>query len=375
MKQYLRFRIDAEHGFWENFEKNGTKLDVQIESYLGDFDSGNYISDNFKNMITTYDITPGDTFYFAPGVVIPRVKLKDMYSQNNIKNVRTIDAASKVFIGRKTLNTLTDNCWFHYCKTDAFKEFLDAAMNSKSIDSYYYDKCITALEFYTNNEVIFDYNTRRVLANCTIYNFQKDALSGSSDNFARVLDEHIDLVNYMMNNTIYDEKALIPHINGPDAVSINDEMFQTLCSMFNSSDKDNWTVAMEIMANSDYDEGLMYLLLLMYQHGGRMEEVPSKNHVNFKTLANFLGLRTAYLSINRDKIVDILIDKEGITKERMEYLLNYFKNTVSNDHSKYFQVKSVTYSEEITKMIDEELIVKTKEDYIHESRNEIISID
>ena len=59
----------------------------------------------------------------------------------------------------------------------------------------------------------------------------------------------------------------------------------------------------------------------------------------------------------------------------MEYLLNYFKNTVSNDHSKYFHVKSVTYSEEITKMIDEELIVKTKEDYIHESRNEIISID
>jgi hypothetical protein len=375
MKQYLRFRIDAEHGFWENFEKNGTKLDIQIESYLGDFDSRNNISDNFKHMITTYDITPGDTFYFAPGVIIPRVKLKDMYSQNNIKNVRTIDVASKVFIGRKTLNTLTDHCWYHHCDTNSFKEFLDAAMNCKSIDPYYYDKCITALEFYTSDKVIFDYNTRRVLANCTIYNFQTGALSGSSDNFGRVLDEHIDLVNYMMNNTIYDERALIPHINGPDAVSINEEMFQTICTMFNSSDRDNWTVAMEIMANSDYDEGLMYLLLLMYEHGGRMEEVPSKNHVNFKTLANFLGLKTSYLSITRDRIVDILIDKEGITKERMDYMLNYFQDTVSNDRSKYFQVKSVTYTDVITKMIDEELIVKTKEDYIHESRNEIISID
>jgi hypothetical protein len=298
-----------------------------------------------------------------------------MYSKNNIKNVRTVDVASKVFIGRKTLNTLTDHYWYHHCDTNSFKEFLDAAMNCKSIDPYYYDKCITALEFYTNDKVIFDYNTRRVLDNCTIYNFKTGALSGSSDNFGRVLDEHIDLVNYMMNNTIYDERALIPHINGPDAVSINEEMFQTICSMFNSSDRDNWTVAMEIMANSDYDEGLMYLLLLMYQHGSRMEGVPSKNHVNFKTLANFLGLKTSYLSITRDRIVDILIDKEGITKERMEYMLNYFQHTVSNDHSKYFQVKSVTYTDVITKMIDEELIVKTKEDYIHESRNEIINID
>ena len=375
MKQYLRFRINAEHGFWENFEKNGTKIDVDIESYLGEFDTRNNIVDGFKHMITTYDITPGDTFYFAPGVIIPRVKLKDMYSQNNIKNVRTIDAASKVFIGRKTFNTLTDHNWYHYCKTDAFKEFLDAALNSKSIDQYYYDKCASVLEFYDNDKVIFDYNTRRVLANCTVYNFKDHDMSGSSDNFGRVLDEHVDLVNYMMSNTIYDERALIPHINGPDAVSINDEMFQTLCSMFKSSDKDNWTVAMEIMANSDYDEGLMYLLLLMHEHGGRMEDVPSKNHVNFKTLANFLGLRTAYLSINRDRIVDILIDKEGITKERMEYLLNYFKDTVGTENSRYFQVKSVSYTEKITKIIDEELIVKTKEDYIHESRNEIISID
>ena len=197
-------------------------------------------------------------------------------------------------------------------------------------------------------------------------------MSGSSDNYGRVNDEHIDLVNYMMNNPIYDERALIPHINGPDAVSINEEMFQTLCSMFKSSDKDNWTVAMEIMANSDYDEGLMYLLLLMHEHGGRMEGVPSKNHVNFKTLANFLGLKPSYLGISRDRIVDVLIDKGGITKERMDYLLNYFKYTVSNDHSKYFQIKSVTYTETITKMIDEELIVKIKEDHVYESTDQII---
>lgn len=372
MKQYLRFRINAEHGFWENFEKNGTKIDVDIESYLGEFDTRNNIVDGFKHMITTYDITPGDTFYFAPGVIIPRVKLKDMYSQNNIKNVRTVDAASKVFIGRKTLNTLTDHSWYHYCDTNAFKEFLEAALNFRAIDPYYYDKCASVLEFYNNDKVIFDYNTRRVLANCTVYNFKDGDMSGSSDNFGRVLDEHIDLVNYMMNNRIYDERALIPHINGPDAVSINEEMFQTLCSMFKSSDKDNWTVAMEIMANSDYDEGLMYLLLLMHEYGGRMEEVPSKNHVNFKTLANFLGLKTSYLSITRDKIVDILIEKEGITKERMEYLLNYFKDTVGTENSRYFQVKSVTYTEKITKIIDEELIVKTREDYTHESTDQII---
>ena len=60
-----------------------------------------------------------------------------------------------------------------------------------------------------------------------------------------------------------------------------------------------------------------------------------------------------------------------VKQQKIENLPNLY----GNDYSKYFHVKSVTYSEEITKMIDEELIVKTKEDYIHESRNEIISID
>jgi hypothetical protein len=96
--------------------------------------------------------------------------------------------------------------------------------------------------------------------------------------------------------------------------------------------------------------------------------MPSKNHVNFKTLATYLGLRTNDLDINKDEAIKILVDKNAVTTFNMQHFLDKFKKDVT--YSKYFTVKAVTYTEEIDKLLKEELISTIKEDYKPESEPE-----
>ncbi len=73
--------------------------------------------------------------------------------------------------------------------------------------------------------------------------------------------------------------------------------------MFKSSDKDNHIMAMEIMANSNYVESALYLLLLLEEYGHRIADCNTKNHVNFKSMVSYFGLRVRDIKKNSYIIV------------------------------------------------------------------------
>jgi hypothetical protein len=61
--------------------------------------------------------------------------------------------------------------------------------------------------------------------------------------------------------------------------------------MFKSSDQDNHIMAMEIMANSNYVESALYLLMLLEEYGDKIANCHTKNHVNFKSMVSYFSLR------------------------------------------------------------------------------------
>ena len=76
-------------------------------------------------------------------------------------------------------------------------------------------------------------------------------------------------------------------VNGDEAVLIDLDTYQNLRNMFKSSDSDNHVMAMEIMANSNYLESLLYLEMLFFHHHQQIDYSRTKNHVNFKSLKNY----------------------------------------------------------------------------------------
>jgi hypothetical protein len=374
LETYLQFEFDNDKVVHSDADLN---LEVTIDVKQGIF--RDYLPRNGFNNTTHTQYTPSvnDAFYFLPGVLVPRVKLKDLYSKEKIKNVRDVTKATHVFCGAKTFDTITDTSWKYSIETDALREFIETAYEKNRIDSFYYNKVKDALEFYTLDKVLVkDFASIRMVTDDDLsFRINRQNATSSSQAFVYVKDDYVDLYKSIQGLDLYDDQALMPHINGPDSVTIDEAMFQTLDTMLSSSDRDNRVVAMEIMANCNYQESLMYLCILFHYHGHRISDIPSKNHVNFKSLVNYMGLSSRSLDITRDKCVDILIEKSKFDVPAAEYLLNKFADSIPSDsYSKYFKVKRVCLSPELDAMLNHELTLDIKEDYTP-TINEIQPID
>jgi hypothetical protein len=83
-------------------------------------------------------------------------------------------------------------------------------------------------------------------------------------------------------------------------------MYESIEKLFQSNQESDWTVAMEIMANSDLDNSALYnFLLFKHYYGSRMAYAKSRNHVNFKSMLEYYGVNK-YSNITLDVIIDFL---------------------------------------------------------------------
>lgn len=323
-----------------------------------------------------YDPTKGDKLYFLPGVNIPRVKLKDLSLQHGIKTVRDIDQATHVFVGKNTKDKIVNGTWYNTMNTSALRAILNDP--ELVMDDYYKENLNQALEFYTETEVIVDYSSASELRNSElpfVKRYMIGNLSRSSNLFYTVDDEHKYLFPGIMSLDLYDESKLLKHINGDDAATIDDTMFNQICDMFNSSDQDNHILAMEIMANCNYIDSLLYIEMLFKNHSYQMSNCHTKSHVNFKSLLSFLGKNKNYMGTDLDNIVKSLINKEVFSLDKVDVIMKYYGEEIANrGGTEFFEVKSLTLSEEAAKLLNTNYVYQTFPDYIPEGSLDISEI-
>jgi hypothetical protein len=95
-----------------------------------------------------------------------------------------------------------------------------------------------------------------------------------------------------------------------------------------------------------------------------MDDINTKNHVNFKSLRTYFGLDGRSLSISPDHVVEILIIKNGVTLENMNIIINKFGDRINSyGKSKYFIPKTVSFSEQIDQILNQEITYNLKNDY------------
>jgi hypothetical protein len=358
METYLKFDFDIlNRDFMDTARLKDFKVDLKIEALEGEFGS----QFKFENVAADVDLQQKDKLYLAAGVTIPRVKMKNIYNEFGVKTVRDIDQADKVIIGRKTADVMSDYTWLYRIKTEAFKNFINTLQVDINIDQYYVDKVNTALEFYTNEYVVInDWSDIRLLTQYAFIPGQiKDQDYRSSSSFHYIKDDYKEVYKDLSTRDLYFEDSLLKYINGTDAVTIDETMFKTLSDMFTSNDHDNTVLAMEIMANSNYFDSLVYLLILFEEFGGPISNQRSRNHVNFKGLCAYLDIYPN--SIHKDDIVKILLSKEAVTIENMSVLLKYYYEDISNYcGSNYFRVQAVTFTDEISQILEKQLVKKVE---------------
>ena len=346
-----------------------TEVDIKIETT-------NYFDpsiDTFNINQNGYTPMKGDKLYFLPGVNIPRIKLKDLATKFGIRTVRDVSEATILFGSSKTKDKMTGYTWKYKIPTTLVQLFFETYKND--MDDYQFSKIDNALEFYTEEYILTDWSTARNFTDNDLpqwnsYSAQPQYVDyhsksrSSSEHVHEVNKEYIHLYELIKGREIIDESCLLDQLNGDDAVIIDADMFTQLSTMFDSSDDDNHILAMEIMANAKYKESLLYIEMLFKNHSYTIGQSNTKSHVNFKSLLSYLGKNNRYIDTNLDDIMESLISKKVLTKDKVDILLKNYAEEINNrGDSTYFKVQTITVNEDTLSLLNENYSYKVIEDY------------
>ena len=189
----------------------------------------------------------------------------------------------------------------------------------------------------------------------------------SSKWYNSIDDDYSDLCHKIAGAIVYDEMSILKHINGDDATIIDEAMYEQISQMFQSNDNDNHILAMEIMANSNYIESLLFLEMLFKEYSYQISSCHTKNHVNFKSLIGFLKKNKSYLGTDIDDIVKSLINKDVLTTDKLDVLMRRYSNEIGKTgDTDYFKVKTVTINENLLKQLNTNYIYEHVDDFIPE---------
>jgi hypothetical protein len=324
------------------FDKEDDKFNVDIRYVLED-------SSKFEvfNMSKGYTPAQGDTIYLMPGVNIPRTKLKDLALNQGVKIVRDSDKANVIITGKATPGKVLHGHWYYTAPIAKIEEYLDKV----DVDEYYKDNLRTAMLSSESDNVYFNYSTKVSITSRVV----TSVFTGSSHHYYYIDDEWKQLIDSCQNKAVYEEAELLAMINGDDAVTITNEIYTQLREMFKSSDKDNHIMAMEIMANSNYVESALYLLMLLEEYGHRIADCNTKNHVNFKSMVSYFGLRVRDVDcLDPDDVSKKLTSLGLLTTEWLNVLLEsrleWFVSNIAR--SSTFNVASMVPTPEVSVAIN-----------------------
>jgi hypothetical protein len=357
--EYFKIEIES---FYDHLEVFDIKINLDLILAQGYHDKTSL----FTISKDTYTPKPGDRLYFLPGVNIPRIKLKDLTLQYGIKTTREIKDATVIFGSNNTVSKLSDSRHYYQIPIGIIKDFLE--LSRDKMDSRYVTKLETALEANDKDYFFGSYNERRIFSDADfplfkiaiqnpVYKHQKELENMSYSSWYNVIDEEdsVILINKLKNATvkIIDEESLLDIINGNDSIIIDEEVFENLSQMLSSSDEDNHVLAMEIMANCNYKQSLMYLEILFKEFNNTFSRNHTKNHVNFKSLLSYLGKSPSSMSTSIDDIVDSLRHKGVLTVDKLNYVIGkYSSYLASYGNTNIFKVKTMTVSEDFLKELN-----------------------
>ena len=359
MELYLEYNISVD------FKERSTSISFQNSTRGLKDDTP--VHKHFTHPKTNFKLSSKDKLYFLPGTNVPRAKLKDTFSKLKIVSTKDIDNTDKFIVSGSTYDKLFESRYARFYKVSFIQKVLKLLDKiGYFVDEYDLEQFNEALENYESEYIIC--NNLYFLTQSTIKNQLSNILdatiiekinqiNGSSWTSMTCLKkkENYDLYEKIMSSKLYSERTLLRDINGDDSVTINEEIFENLCEMLESSDEDNHTVAAEIMANSDYESSISYILLLIHKYYYSLYLTKGSKHVNFKSLLSFLNLSLNY-AVTHEQCIKTLKDTNTLTEEHIKNIFKFFAENHKMNNTVLFNTPVLKLSPELSEHIGKEIV-------------------
>ena len=259
--------------------------------------------------------------YRYPNLELPRQKVDLLKDKFNVKIIRDAELADIHIVSDKLiLNLLTLDWSKSLTYAQMFEVFNTLKQNDQLTESGL-DKCkellsIIEKDAYICIQVHKDYRYTSPVADSIADKVSDYDYDGSRDIVVR--DENLVLYNQLRNATALIVKDVeINKIISEDLAVISEEQFDQVSKMIQSQDKDNRTLAVEMLANCNVEESFDIVSYLFFWYYDYFKDTNNWNNINVKTLRKRLEKFSGSKDNNRqwayDQYVALLHDENKLT--------------------------------------------------------------
>lgn len=351
------------------------KIYIEVNGHGGLTTTLRYMIPQSESLFNIEDIDfqpkKGDKLYILPGVNIPRVKVKQFNEDNGTKTVRDLKTANYIFGSDKTQNEYFDakgSRWIYkmpVADMEQLMAYFTSELDCDPTDVADLRDIIEAHKTVDENlEIYYQYSSMTNLRDVINRRNVKVCNTYDDSNTYNIIDtEFLEEIQELQTLTIYNVNGLINAVNAKN-VTIDYEMFGQLKNMFESNDNDNHVLAMEIMANSNIIESLLFIEMLFKEHSYDIYNSHTRNHVNFKSLCNTIAKDKYRFNTDIDDIVKSLRTFNVLTADKLDILMkHYHEEIMRNGDSTFFKVKTITVADNVHEILNQNYTYIVKDDY------------
>jgi len=283
-------------------------------------------------------LDPKDKVYFTKSSTIPRYKLKEHLEQTKTELNKTnrIAFADTYVVGLNAYKTLIynndtfghNNNKYFVVPVNDIASYCDRGFKTKA-----FDRNIT--------EVLVPYSYKdsnhgfTALSNYPTTQIIPVEVGWGAAKANDILESFVHIASKSTTPKIVFDETLLEDCN--TGIVIDHEIYENLRNMLNGRNKDNISMAMEIMSNSDYNESKLYLLMLINEFGYRLKQVPRT--VNYQSLLNYFIEYRDVLNNKWEQFSDHMLNKVCKTEDDTEiikrYILDCFNRFLKNSKTKF----------------------------------------
>lgn len=274
-----------------------------------------------------------DRVYFNKSSSIPRYKLKEYLDQAKLKINKTnriafadtfvasLNAYKTVIYSKDTGNK------YYVIPVSDIEPHSDKGFKTTAREKNFSNVLVP--HHYENQGHGFDlskYPTVKILA---------IGKSWGDCKASEIIDSFVHLANKPTTPKIVFDETLIDDCNV--GIVIDEEIYNNIRDMIGNKNKENMSLAMEIMSNSDYTQSKVNLLLLLNEFGYTLKQVPKT--INYQSMLNYFVEYKDIIAISWERFSDIMLHKVCKTDQDKEivrkYILNCFNRFLKNSKTKF----------------------------------------
>jgi hypothetical protein len=280
-------------------------------------------------------ITDNDIIYFTKTSKIPRFKYKEFIenSKLNVSKTNRIEYATTLITN---LSNIKDN--FYEAKPQLPKHciipFEDIKQHcDKKFINYVGDVLVDITEY----GVSFPLTQYQLSKYKTVYPIVVKQKGHGADKNNDILNTFIFLCNILQTHKIIFDETLNENIN--EGVVIDDEMYTNIVNMLSSKDKENVSLAMELISNSDFKQSKLYITLILNEFIDKFKKV--EQTPNF---LNCLGYFKQHLYfVKWDEMVKMLLNNNNPPEDELK-IKNYIIRRLNESLENKFKINDINIS-------------------------------